>query len=54
MPTFPQESVHPILRRATIEESSVEDVLKEQAEYRAWEVTAVASIGESGASPELS
>ena len=54
VPAFPQEPVHPFLRRAAIEESSVEDVLKLQAEYRAWGVKDAESIGESGASAELS
>jgi arylsulfatase A-like enzyme len=54
VPAFPQEPVHPFLRRAAIEESSVEDVLELQAEYRAWGVKDAESIGESGASAELS
>jgi arylsulfatase A-like enzyme len=54
VPEFPQEPVHPFLRRAAIEESSVEDVLKEQAEYKAWGVDDAESIGDHGATPELS
>lgn len=54
VPDFPQEPVHPFLRRAAIEESSVEDVLKEQAEYRDWGVDDAESTGEKGAAPELS
>ncbi len=54
VPEFPQEPVHPFLRRAAIEESSVEDVLKEQAEYKAWSVDDPESIGDLGAKPELS
>ena len=54
IPEFPQEPVHPYLRNAAIEESSVEDVLKEQAEYRAWGVEDAESIGKQGAAPELS
>ena len=54
VPAFPQEPVHPFLRRAAIEESSVDDVLELQAEYRAWGVKDAESIGESGASAELS
>jgi arylsulfatase A-like enzyme len=46
--------VHPFLRRAAIEESSLEDVKKEQAEYAAWGVTDAESIGKMGANPELS
>lgn len=54
VPEFPQEPVHPYLRRAAIEESSVEDVLKEQQEYRDWGVDDAESIGAHGAAPELS
>ncbi len=54
VPEFPQEPVHPFLRRAAIEDSSVEDVLKEQAEYKAWGVEDAESIGDHGAAPELS
>jgi len=54
VPEFPQEPVHPFLRRAAIEESSIEDVLKEQAEYRDWGVDDAESIGAHGASAELS
>ena len=54
VPAFPQEPVHPFLRRAAIEESSVEDVLKEQADYKAWGVKDAESTGELGAAPELS
>jgi len=54
VPEFPQEPVHPFLRRAAIEESSIEDVLKEQAVYEAWGVEDPESIGEMGAAPELS
>ena len=54
VPTFPQEPVHPFLRRAAIEDSSVEDVLKVQAEYKAWGVDDAESIGEQGATAELS
>ena len=54
VPTFPQEPVHPFLRRAAIEESSLEDVKKEQAEYAEWGVTDAESIGKLGAKPELS
>jgi arylsulfatase A-like enzyme len=54
VPEFPQEPVHPFLRRAAIEESSVEDVQREQADYKAWGVDDAESIGEHGAAPELS
>ena len=54
VPEFPQEPVHPFLRNAAIQESSVEDVLKEQADYKAWGVEDAESIGEHGAAPELS
>jgi arylsulfatase A-like enzyme len=54
VPSFPQEPVHPFLRRAAIEESSVEDVLKTQAELREWGVDDAESIGEHGAEPEMS
>lgn len=54
VPSFPQEPVHPYLRRAAIEDSDVEDVLKEQQEYREWGVKDAESIGAHGASPELS
>ena len=54
VPEFPQEPVHPFLRRAAIEESSVEDVLKEQAEYKEWGVKDAESTGQLGASAELS
>jgi hypothetical protein len=54
VPEFPQEPVHPFLRRAAIEESSVEDVQKEQAEYKEWGVSDAESTGQLGASAELS
>lgn len=54
VPGFPQEPVHPYLRRAAIEDSDIEDVLKEQQEYRDWGVKDAESIGAHGASPELS
>jgi arylsulfatase A-like enzyme len=54
VPEFPQEPVHPYLRNAAIMESSVEDVLREQADYKAWGVEDAESIGEHGAAPELS
>lgn len=54
MPSFPQEPVHPFLRRAAIEESSVEDVKREQAENKRWGVNDAESVGEMGAAPELS
>jgi arylsulfatase A-like enzyme len=54
VPEFPQEPVHPFLRRAAIEDSSVEDVLKEQAEYKEWGVKDAESTGQLGASAELS
>ncbi|MDX1500197.1 MAG: sulfatase-like hydrolase/transferase, partial [Woeseiaceae bacterium] len=54
VPEFPQEPVHPYLRNAAIEESSVEDVRREQAEYRAWGVTDAESTGAAGATPEMS
>jgi arylsulfatase A-like enzyme len=54
VPHFPQEPVHPYLRRAAIEDSDVEDVLKEQQEYRDWGVKDAESIGAHGAAPELS
>lgn len=54
VPTFPQEPVHPFLRRAAIEESSIEDVLKTQAEYKEWGVKDAESTGELGAKAELS
>lgn len=54
VPDFPQEPVHPFLRRAAIEESSVEDVQQEQAENKRWGVKDAESLGEMGAAPELS
>lgn len=54
VPEFPQEPVHPYLRRAAIEDSDEEDVLKEQQEYRDWGVKDAESIGAHGATPELS
>lgn len=54
VPRFPQEPVHPYLRRAAIEDSDVEDVLKEQKEYREWGVQDAESTGAHGAAPELS
>ena len=54
VPDFPQEPVHPYLRRAAIEDSDEEDILKEQQEYRDWGVKDAESIGAHGAAPELS
>jgi len=54
VPTFPQEPVHPFLRNAAIEESSVEDVQREQKENREWGVDDAVSTGAEGARPELS
>jgi len=54
VPTFPQEPVHPFLRNAAIEESSVEDVQREQKENREWGVDDAESTGAEGARPELS
>jgi len=54
VPQFPQEPVHPFLRKAAIEESSIEDVLKEQEENRRWGVDDAESVGELGAAEELS
>ena len=54
VPSFPQEPVHPFLRNAAIEESSVEDVQREQKENREWGVDDAESTGAEGARPELS
>ena len=54
VPRFPQEPVHPFLRNAAIEESSVEDVQREQKENREWGVDDAESTGAEGARPELS
>ena len=53
VPDFPQEPVHPYLRRAAIEDSDEEDILKEQQEYRDWGVKDAESIGAHGAAPEV-
>lgn len=54
VPSFPQEPVHPFLRRAAIEDSTIEDVLKTQKEYREWGVDDAESVGAHGAEPEMS
>lgn len=54
VPKFPQEAVHPFLRRAAIEESSAEDVIKTQQEYKEWGVKDAESIGAHGSAAELS
>lgn len=54
VPAFPQEPVHPFLRRAAIEDSTIEDVLKTQQEYREWGVEDAESVGAHGAEPEMS
>ena len=54
VPSFPQEPVHPFLRRAAIEDSTIEDVRKTQEEYREWGVDDAESVGAHGAEPEMS